>query len=368
MRPSVRFLVLAVVGWAGVRAASLGMLPGAGLFTIERTEARTPAIAATQFPPIEPVATAVPPPAPYPPADYGQYAQYAYYPQQPARPMLVPVYYPAPISSPVPSRSPHLDALMPTPRGSLYGAPPALDEMPMSRLAAISVPASISTPVQVTPDAPQLRPKFDRLQLSSWALLRNQQTGVAGSRSLASGGQLGASQAGARLIYNFNRQFALAARFSSEVGHRGGEFAAGVRVHPLVHVPVWVTAERRQRMGRFGGGRNDFAIFAEAGVYQQSLPWRLRLDSYLQGGVVGVKSRDLFIDGSLAITRPVYRNFSFGFGVWGGAQPGLSRVDAGPRVTMQVRRNVKVHADWRQKLAGNARPGSGPALTLAGDF
>jgi hypothetical protein len=35
---------------------------------------------------------------------------------------------------------------------------------------------------------------------------------------------------------------------------------------------------------------------------------------------------------------------------------------------MQVRRNVKVHADWRQKLAGNARPGSGPALTLSGDF
>jgi hypothetical protein len=31
-------------------------------------------------------------------------------------------------------------------------------------------------------------------------------------------------------------------------------------------------------------------------------------------------------------------------------------------------RNVKLHLDWREKLAGNARPGSGPALTLAGDF
>jgi len=76
----------------------------------------------------------------------------------------------------------------------------------------------------------------------------------------------------------------------------------------------------------------------------------------------------LFVDGALAITRPVYRNFSFGFGIWGGAQPGLARLDAGPRLTVQVRRNVKVHADWRQKLAGNARPGSGPALTLSGDF
>ena len=38
------------------------------------------------------------------------------------------------------------------------------------------------------------------------------------------------------------------------------------------------------------------------------------------------------------------------------------------RLTMQVRRNVKVHLDWRQRVAANARPGSGPALTLAGDF
>jgi hypothetical protein len=35
---------------------------------------------------------------------------------------------------------------------------------------------------------------------------------------------------------------------------------------------------------------------------------------------------------------------------------------------MRVRNNVRVHADWRQRLAGNAAPGSGPALTLAGDF
>ncbi|MEP6982309.1 MAG: hypothetical protein ABI853_01525 [Sphingomicrobium sp.] len=84
--------------------------------------------------------------------------------------------------------------------------------------------------------------------------------------------------------------------------------------------------------------------------------------------MVGVKSRDLFIDGALTVSRPVHRNFSLGVGIWGGAQPGLSRLDAGPRLTMQVRRNVKVHADWRQKLLGNARPGSGPAQTLAGDF
>lgn len=35
---------------------------------------------------------------------------------------------------------------------------------------------------------------------------------------------------------------------------------------------------------------------------------------------------------------------------------------------MRVRKNVRVHFDWRQRLAGKAVPGSGPAVTLASDF
>jgi hypothetical protein len=209
--------------------------------------------------------------------------------------------------------------------------------------------------------------KVDRLQLSAWALLRNRQ-GVIGPTALANGGTLGGSQAGSRLTYNFTRQIAATLRTSSDIGRRGGEVAAGMRVQPIGGIPLWVTAERRQRLGRYGGGRNAFALFFEGGVYQRPMPWRFGLDAYLQGGVVGLHSRDRFIDGGLTLTRPVYRQFSAGFGVWGGAQPGVYRVDAGPRVTMKVRNNIRVHVDWRQKLAGNAQPGSGPAVTLAGDF
>ena len=54
--------------------------------------------------------------------------------------------------------------------------------------------------------------------------------------------------------------------------------------------------------------------------------------------------------------------------MWGGVQPGIYRVDAAPRLSMRVRNNMSVHIDWRQRLAGNAAPGSGPAITLAGDF
>lgn len=370
MRPSLRFLAVAVVGWAGVRAATLGVLPGAELFKVQPARANVPPVVPTRFPPIDPVAAAPPLPDPYAQA-YAQYYAPAAYPQPPLiRPVMVPVYYPAPVSAP--AATARYAEPPPPPLRPLFESRSA-DEWPLPRLAAISTPAD--SPVRAAdrsmppPPVPPIDPRqLDRLQLTSWALLRNQQAGVAGSRSLATGGQLGASQAGARLIYNFNRQLALAARFSSEVGRRGGEAAAGIRVRPLADIPVWLTAERRQAIGRYGGGRNAFAVFLEGGLYQRPLPWRFSLDTYLQAGVVGARHRDWFVDGSLAVSRPVYRQFSAGFGVWGSGQPGLYRVEAGPRLTVRVRRNLRVHADWRQKLAGNARPGSGPALTLAADF
>ena len=382
MKPSLRFLALAVFGWAGVRAWSLGALPDTELFQTGRSEAKAPPIAATQFPPIEPMQPSAPViPAAYPPA-----TATAVQPSATAvryidgvvgvpvsmRPGVVAVYRlpPATRAAEPPPRVAHYANL--SRESDDYLQLPPLDQGPVSLLSDASLPqrSSVIARRQSLPAeaVPPLKPGIDRLQLSSWALLRSQQTGIAGSRSLATGGQLGASQAGARLVYNYSRQLALTARASSEVGRRGGEVAAGVRVHPLINIPVWLTAERRQAVGRFGGGRSAFALFLEGGVYQQPLPWRFSLDGYLQGGVVGLKSRDLFVDGGFAVTRPVFRQFSAGFGVWGGAQPGLYRVDAGPRLTMQVRRNVKVHLDWRQRLAGNARPGSGPALTLAGDF
>ena len=68
------------------------------------------------------------------------------------------------------------------------------------------------------------------------------------------------------------------------------------------------------------------------------------------------------------MSRPVWRNFSAGIGVWGGAQPRLNRLDVGPRVSMRVGRKMRVHVDYRYKALGNAEPGSGGVVTLAADF
>ena len=363
MRPSLRFLALALVGWAGVRAMTVGAIPGAEMFSIGPSDAKPPMpIAATEFPPIEPVQSAeyFAPAASY----YGEPPQ-----TWPIRfqPIPVPVYYPSappPVwhaAAPVPPQAAPL----------LYGRIPALDEWPLSQMAAVSVPparqSTVVLPAQSAP-VPLARRAFDRVQLSSWALLRGQQGNGIGPPSLASGGQLGGSQAGARLSYHFTRQIAASFRVSNDVGYRGGEVAGGIRIQPVGGIPLWFTAERRQRISNSGTGRNAFALFAEAGVYQRPMPWDFELDAYLQGGVVGLRRRDAFVDGAMSFTRPVYRQFSAGLGVWGAAQPGVYRLDAGPRVSMKVRNNVRVHFDWRQRLAGNAAPGSGPAITLAADF
>jgi hypothetical protein len=250
-------------------------------------------------------------------------------------------------------------------RNSLYPPIQSIVEWPRAQ--------STSSPAPRTPQVARAAPayvtgqsKFDRIQLTTWALLRGREGLGAQPRALANGGTLGGSQAGARLMYRFSPELAASLRTTSAVGTSQSEVAAGVRITPVRSLPLSFTAERRQAIGSYGG-RSAFALFAEGGFYGVSLIG-MDLDGYAQAGLVGVRDRDLFADGAVALTRPLYRQISAGFGIWGGVQPGVHRVDAGPRVSYGVRPNVRVHLDWRQRLAGSAAPGSGPALTLAGDF
>ena len=352
MSAPVRFIVIVVAGWGAVRAVTLGAVPG---FTVsyakEMPATKLPPIVATQFPaitPVEPAALAPQPfaygPLPVPAAYYPAY-RYAY--SAAAAPQSIPE---RPQWNLPPTRG--------LPASSFLPAPDETWEV--ANLAAF--PDRQSRPV-LTAQAPA-EPRLDRLQMSSWALLR----GAPSPGALASGGTLGGSQAGARLTYAVNRWIAASLRTTSPIGGtRGAEVAGGVRVTPLRSVPVSFTIERRQSISPHGG-RSAFAVFAEGGLYRQPMPWKFTLDAYVQGGLVGLKSRDYFVDGAFAFTRPVWGRVSAGFGVWGGAQPGIYRVDAGPRVSVRVRDNIYAHVDWRQRIAGSAQPSSGPALTLAADF
>ena len=378
MSASLRFLAVAMVGWAAVRAATLGALPGTEAFTLGRAvpppramaTRDDPAIVPTEFPPVDPAGSELMQSAA---AD----AMYGAPPVAPFAPMPpgIPVYY-FRASAPPPSR--YIEASLPAPRRTaftplgpeppavFYAPIPQLDEWPLSRMASAAMPARRSATTLPQQSLPQAALKArDRLQLSAWALLR----GSPGPASLATGGTLGGSQAGARLTYHVSPLLAASLRTSSPVGGaRGGEIAGGLRVTPLRTIPISFTAERRQAIGSSGGGRSAFALVMEGGLYQRPIAWGFGLDAYAQAGVVGARRRDLFADGGFTLTRPLFGRFDAGFGMWGGVQPGLHRVDIGPRVSMRVRGNMRVHLDYRQRVVGNAAPGSGPALTLAADF
>jgi len=355
----VRFLVVVLAGWTAVRAVTLGAVPG---FTVsyakELPATKLPPIVATQFPPLPPVETSAvepqgvvyPPGGAFPVIPAGYYAPYRY-------------AYSASAGAPAIPERPQWN-LPPTRSNPLSGLADVSDDK-WEVASFDAFPSRQSRPAPVLAAQPPAAPRLDRVQLTSWALLR----GAPSPGALASGGTLGGSQAGARLTYAFNRWVAASLRTTSPVGGtRGAEVAGGLRFTPLRSVPVAFTIERRQSISPHGGGRSAFAVFAEGGLYHQPMPWKFSLDAYVQGGLVGLSSRDYFVDGAFAFTRPVWGRVSAGFGLWGGAQTGIYRVDAGPRVSVRVRDNIYAHVDWRQRIAGTAQPSSGPALTLAADF
>ncbi len=64
--------------------------------------------------------------------------------------------------------------------------------------------------------------------------------------------------------------------------------------------------------------------------------------------------------------------FALGIGLWGGAQRGATRFDLGPAATIDLpvtrAAHLRVALEWRQRVVGAARPGSGPALSIGTDY
>jgi hypothetical protein len=361
MSHSIRFLGLAILAWAGVRAISLGIVPGLGARAFDAQALQpTPAlppIQPTMLPPIDPVRPDGPP------RQLGPAGQFA------ALPGAYPVYVPHPIYIPSPAaagRTPVPQVIYVNPAPSdprevhVYGADFGQHGQASSLAMAAPIPQRQSTP---SLEQPSLRPGLDRLSLTGWATMRNK----GGPDSLAGAGTLGGSEAGSRLMWRFTPKLAATLRASAPINsQRGAEAGLGLRYQPFANWPVAVTLERRHGFRDYG--QSAFAIFAEGGVYGRTMPWHSTLDGYFQAGVVDFNDPDWFVDGQAAVTRPLWRNLSAGLGVWGAAQPGLNRFDVGPRVSLSLGRGMRAHVDYRLNVAGNARPGSGTVVTLAGDF
>jgi hypothetical protein len=227
--------------------------------------------------------------------------------------------------------------------------------------SAVSAPATI---------APR---KFKRLDIYAYSFVR---PGALQEGALAATPQYGGGQSGIIAAYRLTSgsapDIALLGRVSAaHGGSRSYEFAAGARIKPLKSVPVSLSIERRFRPNVL----DVTALYAAGSKEDIHLPIKLSARGYAQAGIILGPQKDQFYDAGIRIDRPLMKalggQLHLGVGSWAGGQRGAGRIDIGPALRTEVKLgNIPLHltADWRFRVAGNAAPGNGPAITLSAGF
>lgn len=191
---------------------------------------------------------------------------------------------------------------------------------------------------------------------------------------------LGGGQSGASIAYKFNplaaRPVSLTARINSATGGGNGadpastQAAVGLRWQVVPAVSLY--AERLIAIG--ADARNDWQMRVAGGGNGQRGRWRW--NGYGEAGVIA--GGDVFAGaqgfGGIRVLRLKGSDIVAGAGAWGSYQtgtPDASALDLGPSVATRLplgRWSLDMSADYRFRVAGNALPGSGPALTIATTF
>jgi len=394
MSPQARWrgqpvLVLALLlgGWVAVRTVlwetpfpqTIQRLPeallagvGPGPASVPRAQAKAPAMfyppalpasgpAPVLLPPVLPAVT--PPPAPALP-DL----------PDPLRPRLVP-FVPSP---PPPPASPQASAPM------QQRVVTAHNLLFLSGLSALPIPADLESlfakPKPASAPYQPLTtflasPAGGRWSADAWLLLRKDSaTALAPAQ-----GSYGSSQAGGMLRFGLApsspfRPVAYARVSKALEGTRESELGLGLSARPLPQVPLRVAAEVRVTQ-LAGETRARPAAFAVTELPPFALPLGLTGEAYAQAGYVGGDFKSAFAEGQVRAERALATGgdarLSAGGGAWGGAQKGAARLDIGPSASLQLKlgeTNSRVSMDWRFRVAGDARPASGPALTISAGF
>ena len=192
------------------------------------------------------------------------------------------------------------------------------------------------------------------------------------------GPRYGGSQAGALISYqlrgNQKRGLSLFLRGSTALSVSGEEeLAVGTKIKPFPDIPVSLYAE--QRVGNAAQRNRGTAVYLAGGTGPDHLLENISFQTYAQAGYVFGPPDSYFFDASVAVQKNILheggRATAIGGGLWAGGQKGVSRVDIGPRATINVpvgRVNTSISADWRWRLAGDAVPGTGAAITLVAGF
>lgn len=233
-------------------------------------------------------------------------------------------------------------------------------------------PGPATSPFQVAADRGGARWSGD-----AWLAWRE------GPRGLGRGGPAtpayGASQAGAVLRYHLrpsspNGPYGYLRAVKALGEPEEGDAALGLAMRPLASLPV--TAHGELRLTRRGEeSLLRPAAFLTTGVEATPIGAGIAARGYLQAGYVGGREATAFADGSLVAERALWREgdavLTAGAGAWGGAQRGAARLDIGPSASLRLRLGgggARLSADYRLRVAGNAEPAAGAALTLSAGF
>ncbi|WP_231734962.1 hypothetical protein [Sphingomonas sp. CCH9-E2] len=327
----LRFLATVAVGWAAMRVV---LLWPEGASLPEAIEAAMP---------LRPAAAAPTARAPAP---------------------LPPIIAPRRMPSRVSEARPAIEA------PALAPAPPQASFAMLNLVSFGPERASVATSEQLPriPAPPAMlapRATPDRWQASVWLVTRRG-AGVGGA-------MLGGDQAGLRIAHTLDRRGRLAmyARATTPLAGSGRELALGVEWRPW-RAPMRFLAEQRLALD---GGRSGPAVAVVGGFSGVDLPFAFELEGYAQAGAVKRARVEPFADGAVRVTRDVAAagaaRLALGAGAWGAAQRDAARMDIGPTAVTTVPiagQSLRIALDWRERIAGDARPGSGPALTLGADF
>ncbi len=292
---------------------------------------------------------------------------------------------------PAPAFGPAMSVTLPAParasaRVSTGLATAALHPYPARRTGMVALAVPSSEPAQGYPVTDPLHPAPPALSGNGPVALPTRPDGrvrtmvsfgiwALARPGAATGGpvQLGGGQAGARMRVPVTRggRLALTARLSTPLAGTGREAAAGIEWRPF-DAPVTLIAEQRVALD---GGHGGTGIGVFAGLDRGDPSVGVALEAYGQTGAVARDRIEPYADGAVRGLRQVAAtgraNLRIGVGAWGGAQRGAGRLDIGPTAVVAAPvggQPVRLAIDWRQRIAGNADPGSGPAVTLGSDF
>lgn len=279
---------------------------------------------------------------------------------------------PEPIAFPPSATPPHVAAA----HQLLYLA--ALGRLPLPPGLALAIVPARPMPAPVSWAAAAAAPRWSG---DGWVLVRRGSGGLAAASGFPA---YGASQAGGvvrfALVPGSSRAPQAYVRVSRALGgFDEGEVAAGLSARPFAAVPLRLLGEARVQRGA-GVTRVRPAVSLVSELPPLRLPLGIEGEGYAQVGYAAApfgakRGATPFFDVQavaerrLASAGPV--EVRVGAGAWSGGQEGAARLDLGPRASARIGlgpARSRLAFDWRFRVAGNARPASGPTVTFSAGF